>query len=212
MFSKSPETEDSASDGPKSSDNRSADKADDRKPSDAKDAFSKTGAQSRMQGSDANRKEGSFRSVIGQELTINGNVTAEGPVQLDGHIEGDVHCVAITVGESGLIKGNVVADEVEVSGRVIGDIHGKKVQLHVDARVKGDINHSVLTIEQGALFEGHSHPSNMSEADMEDLRSASNGASAKAESKESRDSEKESSKKAELPDDSAGSKTIKAVT
>lgn len=182
MFSKSPEAKDSASEGPKWPDDRNPSGSESRKPSDAKDASSNADNSSPAQKSSSDRKEGSFRSVIGQELTINGNVTAEGPVQLDGHIEGDVHCVAITIGESGLIKGNVIADEVEVSGRVIGNIHGKKVLLHMQARVKGDINHSALTVDQGALFEGQSRPSNMSEADMEELRSASNGANTKSES------------------------------
>ena len=208
MFSKSPEGTDSASDGPQSPENRNQSTAEDGKANEAKDASTKSDGPSRAQSTDAGRKEGSFRSVIGQELTINGNVTAEGPVQLDGHIEGDVHCVAITVGESGLIKGNVIAEDVEVSGRVVGDIHGKKVQLHADARVKGDINHTALTVEQGALFEGQSRPSNMSDADMEELRSAANGSSAKAEGQ----SDIDSSKKSDRQEDSAGSKAIKAVT
>jgi cytoskeletal protein CcmA (bactofilin family) len=210
MFSKSQEAKDTASDGPTSPDQSNPSHADDRKPDDAKEASSQAGFSSPAQTSGGDRPDSSFRSVIGQELAINGNVTAEGPVQLDGQIEGNVHCVAITVGESGLIKGNVMADEVEVSGRVIGDIHGKKVQLHARARVKGDINHSVLTIEQGALFEGQSRPSNMSEADMDKPRSAAN--SARAENQQSQGSERESSKKSEQPQDLAGSKSIKAVT
>jgi cytoskeletal protein CcmA (bactofilin family) len=208
MFSKNPEGEDSVGDGPKSPQNRNQSAAENRMESDAKGTSSKYGGSSSSQSAEAGRKEGSFRSVIGQELTINGNVTAEGPVQLDGHIEGDVHCVAISVGEAGLIKGNVIAEDVEVNGRVIGDIHGKKVQLHADARVKGDINHTALTIEQGALFEGHSRPANMSDADMEEPKSAANGSSAKAENR----SDKDSSKDSYQHEDSAGSAAIKAVT
>lgn len=207
MFSKSPDGKESESDVPHPIDSGS----DERIHRETGDRASNAGdASSGPQGGGRNRD--SFRSVIGQELTITGNVTAEGPVQLDGHIEGDVHCVAITVGESGLIKGNVIAEEVEVSGRVSGNIHGKKVHLHTQARVKGDINHSALTVEQGAVFEGQSKPSNLSDSDLDRLRGAANGASGKEEHGKARDSGKESSKKSEQSRDGDDSKTIKAVT
>jgi cytoskeletal protein CcmA (bactofilin family) len=99
-------------------------------------------------------------SVIGRGLRILGNVVADGTLQLDGVVEGDVRCMALKVGDSGQVMGGIIADEVTVDGRVGGDIKGQSVTLQSQARVTGDIHYVQLAIEQGALFEGRSCPSN----------------------------------------------------
>ena len=61
---------------------------------------------------------------------------------------------ALTVGETGAIKGEVVAESVVVRGTVEGRIRGRKVQLCTGAKVRGDIFHASLAIEPNAIFEG----------------------------------------------------------
>ena len=60
----------------------------------------------------------------------------------------------LTVGETALIKGEVIADDIVVNGRVVGRIRGLKVRLTATARVEGDIIHKTIAIESGAHFEG----------------------------------------------------------
>jgi cytoskeletal protein CcmA (bactofilin family) len=55
-------------------------------------------------------------STIGADLTITGNVTSKGEIQLDGHAQGDIHCVSLTLGESASVEGNVTADDVVLRG------------------------------------------------------------------------------------------------
>ena len=57
-------------------------------------------------------------STIGGDLTITGNVTSKGEIQLDGHVHGDVHCVALVLGENSNVEGNVTADDVVIRGRL----------------------------------------------------------------------------------------------
>ena len=52
------------------------------------------------------------------------------------------------------IKGEVVADDVVVNGRIVGRVRGLKVRLTSTARVEGDIIHKTIAIESGAHFEG----------------------------------------------------------
>ena len=61
---------------------------------------------------------------------------------------------ALTVGETGAVKGEVVAESVVVRGTVEGRIRGRKVQLCTGAKVRGDIFHASLAIEPNAIFEG----------------------------------------------------------
>jgi len=95
-------------------------------------------------------------SIIGEDLAITGNVISKGEVQVDGQIEGDVHCASLIVGEKAEITGGIVAEDVVVRGRVMGSIRGVRVTLQASSHVEGDVFHKSLAIEQGAFFEGKS--------------------------------------------------------
>ncbi|MGE5260060.1 MAG: bactofilin family protein [Actinomycetota bacterium] len=116
-------------------------------------------------------------SIIGEDLTIEGNVTSKGEVQVDGEIEGDIRCGSLLLGDKGQVRGGVVAEDVVVRGRIIGSIHGLRITLQAQCHVEGDIFHQGLSIEQGAYFEGRSRRSDNPLAEVK----AANG-SAKVES------------------------------
>ena len=95
-------------------------------------------------------------SIIGEDLTITGNVTSKGEIQVDGEIQGDVQCGSLLLGDKSQINGCVLAEDVVVRGRVLGSIRGLRVTLQAQSHVEGDIYHQSLAIEQGAYFEGKS--------------------------------------------------------
>jgi cytoskeletal protein CcmA (bactofilin family) len=95
-------------------------------------------------------------SVIGPDLTINGNLISKGEVQVDGIVEGDIHGSHVIIGETATISGGIVADEVVIRGHVVGSVRSKRVMLQSTSQVEGDIFHQSLSIEQGAMFEGKS--------------------------------------------------------
>ena len=76
------------------------------------------------------------------------------PSMDDSTDEGDIRAHLLTVGESATIRGEIVADDIVVNGRVIGRVRGLKVRLTSTARVEGDIIHKTIAIESGAHFEG----------------------------------------------------------
>ena len=94
------------------------------------------------------------RTVIGEGLKIVGNVTAEGLVEVNGQIEGDLHCTSLIVSPKAQIVGSITSERVVVDGRVEGPIQGGDVVLKSRAHVVGDIHHQSLTIEKGAYFDG----------------------------------------------------------
>ncbi|MDX2264270.1 MAG: polymer-forming cytoskeletal protein [Hyphomicrobiales bacterium] len=98
-------------------------------------------------------------SIIGEDLTVTGNVLSRGEVQVDGQIQGDVHCSSLIVGEKAQITGGIVAEDVVVRGRVMGSVRGMRVTLQASSHVEGDVFHQSLAIEQGAYFEGKSRRS-----------------------------------------------------
>jgi cytoskeletal protein CcmA (bactofilin family) len=95
-------------------------------------------------------------TIIAEGLKIVGSVTAEGLVEVNGHIDGDLHCTALVVSPKASICGGIEADRVVVNGRVEGPIRGGEVLLKKRAHVIGDIQHQSLAIESGAYFDGRS--------------------------------------------------------
>lgn len=93
-------------------------------------------------------------SALSSDLTIKGNLKTTGDIQIEGQVEGDIRAHLLTVGEGATVKGEVVADDVVVNGRIIGRVRGLKVRLTSTARVEGDIIHKTIAIESGAHFEG----------------------------------------------------------
>jgi cytoskeletal protein CcmA (bactofilin family) len=98
-------------------------------------------------------------SIIGEDLTITGNVTSKGEIQVDGEIQGDIHCSSLLLGDKAHVKGGVVAEDVVVRGHLMGTIRGMRITLQAQSHVEGDIFHKSLAIEQGAYFEGKSRRS-----------------------------------------------------
>ncbi|MCO6382562.1 MAG: polymer-forming cytoskeletal protein [Vannielia sp.] len=93
-------------------------------------------------------------STLSSDLTIVGNIKTTGDIQIEGTVEGDIRAHLLTVGEGATVRGECIADDVVVNGRVVGRVRGLKVRLTSTARVEGDIIHKTIAIESGAHFEG----------------------------------------------------------
>jgi len=95
-------------------------------------------------------------TVIAKGLKIVGSVTAEGLVELNGRIEGELHGSSLVIARGAEVVGKIAANRIVVDGSVEGPIQGGEVILKSKAHVVGDIHHKTLAIENGAYFEGRS--------------------------------------------------------
>lgn len=99
------------------------------------------------------------QSVIGNDLSIEGQqitIRCKGSLKVLGNIQADLHSRQLEVGKEASIEGAIAAESVDVFGRVSGAIMGAHVVLHAGAEVEGDIHSHLLSIEQGAVFDGRS--------------------------------------------------------
>ena len=101
---------------------------------------------------------GSTFSVIGADVTINGNVSATADLHIDGTIEGDIKCASLVQGEKSSISGAVVAEIARLAGSVTGSITARELVILKTARIEGDVYYDALTIEQGAEVVGRFAP------------------------------------------------------
>ena len=68
-------------------------------------------------------------SLISADITVEGNVSGDGELQIDGVVRGEVRVGKLTIGDTGHVEGSVIADAVEVRGRVIGAKVGQRVAI-----------------------------------------------------------------------------------
>ena len=95
-------------------------------------------------------------SLIGSGTTIEGKVSTEGSIRIDGTLVGDLVTKAnAAVGISGFIDGTMTAQNVTVAGKVNGTVTATdKLVLESKCVVKGDIHAARLVVDEGASLNG----------------------------------------------------------
>lgn len=99
-------------------------------------------------------------SVIGEDVTITGNISASADLHIDGTVEGDITCSSLVQGESSTVTGAIEAQTARLAGSVKGSIKARELVVLQSARIEGDVHYDALTIEQGAQVEGRFSHSN----------------------------------------------------
>ena len=95
-------------------------------------------------------------SILGPELEINGDVKVTGSLLIYGKVNGNIESRAtVRTAKGSLINGNIIARDASISGEVSGDVIVKsKVTLGETSLLNGNLKAAILTIEEGAKFEG----------------------------------------------------------
>jgi cytoskeletal protein CcmA (bactofilin family) len=95
-------------------------------------------------------------SLIAADMTLEGNISGGGEIQIDGVVKGDVRVEHVTVGDGGEVDGGIYAEAAEIRGKVSGSVTAKQVRLYGACHVDGDVTHEQLAMETGAYFQGRS--------------------------------------------------------
>ena len=96
-------------------------------------------------------------TVIAKGTTITGKIDIECKLHIDGEIDGTINSSSIvTVGTSGIIKGEVFSEKLLVSGEVVGNCDCANIEILAEGKIVGDIVSSNLIIESHGFFEGTS--------------------------------------------------------
>jgi len=94
-------------------------------------------------------------TIISPGMRVTGNLLAEDvELQIEGVIEGDIKCHAVTVGGDAAVTGWIECETVRILGTVKGGIRAETVFLSASSRVIGDIVHGSVSVEPGAYIEG----------------------------------------------------------
>ncbi len=96
-------------------------------------------------------------SVLGPTLHIKGELVADEDLVIQGQVEGAIrhNQQQLTIGQQGIVKGDISANVITVEGTVVGNIHGEDaVMIKKSAKVEGDIRSRRIVIDDGAQFNG----------------------------------------------------------
>ena len=95
-------------------------------------------------------------SRISAGTVINGEIQSPYDLRIDGTFEGKIQTKGrVVIGESAIIKGNIICENVDLWGNVEGDLFVKDtLALKEGCKMNGNINISRLAVELGATFNG----------------------------------------------------------
>ena len=95
-------------------------------------------------------------TFIGADTTIEGKVITTSSVRIDGTVIGGVIAEGtVVLSESGQIQGNVMAENMVVSGIVDGNMEIRdKVNIEPTGEVYGDITTCKILIDEESIFQG----------------------------------------------------------
>jgi cytoskeletal protein CcmA (bactofilin family) len=90
------------------------------------------------------------QSFIARDIVIEGNITSQGELHIDGTIKGIVTADTCIVEQYGKVIGEVHAIEIYIYGAVEGPLVAQHVHVLSGGRVRGDIWQDTISIEHGA--------------------------------------------------------------
>lgn len=106
-------------------------------------------------------------SRISAGTIIKGEILSPCDIRIDGTFEGKIHSKGrVVVGESAHIKGDIICENVDLWGKVEGNVFVKDtLNLKEGCTVNGNLNVRKLSVELGATFNGNCKM--ISEADFD---------------------------------------------
>ena len=99
---------------------------------------------------------------IGENCTIDGDITFDKTIEIHGRITGTVkiaeNCTTamLIIKKNGIVEGDVYGDEVVIEGEVIGNVTGKKkITIKSSSFVSGNVYYDILDMNGGATVNGN---------------------------------------------------------
>mgnify|MGYP005685289561 FL=1 len=101
---------------------------------------------------------------IGENCTIDGDITFDKTIEIHGKITGTVkiaeNCTTamLIIKKNGIVEGDVYGDEVVIEGEVIGNVTGKKkITIKSSSFVSGNVYYDILDLSLIHISEPTRH-------------------------------------------------------
>ena len=104
----------------------------------------------------SNNKQNTLGTILAPEIDIKGDINVSGNIIIYGKVTGNIISNGtVNTAKGSIIEGNIQAQSIFISGEVHGDIDVEnKIVLGESCQLKGNVRASIVTIEEGANFDG----------------------------------------------------------
>ena len=98
-----------------------------------------------------------IKAYLGEDTVFSGTLSFNGVVRIDGKMDGEVNTDdTLIVGENGILEADIIAGTVICRGKIKGTIKAsKRIEIHANSEVVGNISAPALLVENGAIFDGN---------------------------------------------------------
>lgn len=96
------------------------------------------------------------KTTIGEHISIEGSILGKEDLLIEGSVKGSIKLEEchLTVGSKGQVEGEMQAENVTISGRLIGNIKARgKVEITKEADFNGEIKAKSISVEDGAYLK-----------------------------------------------------------
>lgn len=113
-----------------------------------------------MFGNKSNKPQNRIDCLIGAGTVIEGDLTFDGGLRVDGRVHGNVNSAegkpgTLVLSEAARIEGEIRVSHVVINGAVVGPVHAADyVELQSKANVTGDVYYRTLEMHLGAVVQG----------------------------------------------------------
>lgn len=96
-------------------------------------------------------------NIINSSTSTEGNINCQSNIRFDGKHKGEINAAnKIVIGEKAIIKGSLIADNIEIFGLVKGDCRARNsITLSSSANYIGNIFTKQIIVLEGAVFNGN---------------------------------------------------------
>ena len=102
------------------------------------------------------RTDGHSLSIVAKDMTVAGDLSAEGVVRIEGRVTGNVSAgLQILLSEGGVVDGDMATREAVLAGEVRGTVSAEeRIEVQATALVHGDLMTPRLLIQEGGRVNG----------------------------------------------------------
>ena len=105
---------------------------------------------------DDQQSDGKVISIVGADMTMEGDSETDGSLRIEGTIRGDVRAgKSVVIGKDGVLEGSLYTQEAVIAGRVLGAVYAKShLVLQATSEISGEVQAGRMQVEEGSALQG----------------------------------------------------------
>ncbi len=103
---------------------------------------------------DSDKRGGAEPSIISYGVEISGRLRSDGPIHVEGRIEGSLESDEVSIGTTGVVMGEIHALQLSVHGELEGEGICEKLTMGPSASYRGSLDCESLELASGGILVG----------------------------------------------------------